>query len=83
MTYRRLVKPDTTGTGLVLEDNTDVTFNSVVALPVNTVVERDSSNFDVAEGDVVLVTLGRAGGDIYPEVGVLRISGIISKKPTV
>jgi len=83
MTYRRLVKPATTGTGLVLEDNTDVTFNSVVALPVNTVVERDSSNFDVAEGDVVLVTLGRADGDSYPEVGVLRISGIISKKPTV
>lgn len=81
MTYRQLVKPATGGTGLVLAD-TNLPFNSVVALPADTVVERDSDPFEVAEGDVVLVTLGRAAGDVYPEVGVLRISGIISKKTT-
>jgi hypothetical protein len=81
MSYRRLVKPATGGTALVLSD-TNLTFNSVAALPVDTVIERDSANFDTAEGDVVLVTLGRYAGDAYPEIGVLRISGIISKKTT-
>lgn len=78
MTYRRLVRPASGGTALLLSDNA-LTFNSVVALPPNTAIERDSSSFTVEEGDVVLVTLGRATGDVYPEVGVLRISGIISK----
>ena len=83
MSYRRLVQPATFGTALILSDvSPNLTFNSVVALPADTVVERDSSNFDIAEGDVVLVTLGRLAGDVYPEVGVLRISGIISKKTT-
>ena len=83
MSYRRLVQPATLGTALILSDvSPNLTFNSVVALPADTVIERDSSNFDIAEGDVVLVTLGRLAGDVYPEVGVLRISGIISKKTT-
>ena len=81
MTYRRLVQPAALGTPLIFSD-TSLTFNSVVALPADTVIERDSSNFDIAEGDVVLVTLGRAAGDVYPEVGVLRVSGIISKQTT-
>jgi hypothetical protein len=81
MTYRRLVRPASGGTALVLSDDA-LTFNSVVALPTNTAIERDSSSFTVVEGDVVLVTLGRAAGDVYPEVGVLRISGIISKNTT-
>lgn len=81
MTRRRLAKPAVGGTALVLSD-TSLPFNSVVALPSDTVIERDSDPFDVTEGDVVLVTLGRSAGDVYPEVGVLRISGIISKKTT-
>ncbi|NDD52793.1 hypothetical protein EBZ39_02765 [bacterium] len=80
MTYRRLGTPAITGTGLATTDTT-VNFNSAIALPINTAVERDSDNFAVAAGDIVLVTLGRAAGDAYPEVGVLRVSGIISKVP--
>lgn len=81
MTYRRLPRPATGGTALATTD-TELAFNSVIALPADTAVERDSDNFSIAEGDVVLVTIGRATGDAYPEVGVLRVSGIISKATT-
>lgn len=81
MTYRRLPRPATGGTALPTTD-TALTFNSVVALAADTAIERDSDNFSIAEGDVVLVTIGRTTGDVYPEVGVLRVSGIISKATT-
>jgi hypothetical protein len=78
MTYRRLPRPAAGGTTLATAD-TNLTFDSVVALNADTAIERDSDNFAVAEGDTVLVTIGRTTGDAYPEVGVLRIAGIISK----
>ena len=79
MTYRRLPAPALTGTALPTTD-TSLTFNSVVALPIDTVVSRDSASFSVDAGDTVLVTLGRYDdpADVYAEVGVLRITGIVS-----
>jgi hypothetical protein len=78
MTYRRLQKPAALGTALATTD-TAITFNSVVSLRVDTAVTRDSAAFDVAAGDTVLVTLGReySPSDVYAEVGLLRITGIV------
>jgi hypothetical protein len=78
MTYRRLQKPAALGTALATTD-TAITFNSVVSLRVDTAVTRDSLPFDVAAGDTVLVTLGREynPSDVYAEVGVLRLTGIV------
>ncbi len=78
MTYRRLPKPTTNGTQLPTTD-TNVAFNSVVALYIDHAVERDSAEFLVATGDTVLVTLGRTDSstDVYPEIGVLRVTGIV------
>ena len=78
MTYRRLQKPAALGTPLATTD-TAITFSSVVSLRVDTAVTRDSAAFDVAAGDTVLVTLGReySPADVYAEVGLLRITGIV------
>ena len=78
MTYRRLQKPAALGSPLATTD-TAITFNSVVSLRVDTAVTRDSAAFDVTAGDTVLVTLGReySPADVYAEVGVLRITGIV------
>ena len=78
MTYRRLQAPAAAGTPLATTD-TAITFNSVVSLRVDTAVTRDSLPFDVAAGDTVLVTLGReySPSDVYAEVGLLRITGIV------
>jgi hypothetical protein len=78
MTYRRLQKPAALGTPLATTD-TAISFNSVVSLRVDTAVTRDSAEFAVAAGDTVLVTLGReySPSDVYAEVGVLRITGIV------
>ena len=78
MTYRRLQAPATNGTALPVSD-TSIGFTSTVALPSDTAVVRDSEAFDVAAGDTVLVTLRRASNpaDVYAEVGLLRIDGIV------
>jgi hypothetical protein len=78
MSYRRIARPGTGTTALPTSD-TALTFNSVASPATDTAIERNSAQFAVAEGDVVLVTIGRTSGDAYPEVGVLRVSGIISK----
>lgn len=78
MSYRRIARPGT-GTTTLPSTDTALTFNSVASPPTDTAIERSSAQFAVAEGDVILVTIGRNSGDAYPEVGVLRISGIVSK----
>jgi len=78
MTYRRLAKPANAGTQLATTD-TPLSFNSVVELPIDTAIERDSDPFVIEAGDTVLVTLGREENetDVYPEVGILRVTGIV------
>jgi hypothetical protein len=78
MTYRRIQAPATNGTALPVSD-TAIGFTSNVTLPSDTAVVRDSEAFDVAAGDTVLVTLLRANNpaDVYAEVGLLRIDGIV------
>ena len=78
MSYRRLPSPAATGTQLPTTD-TDLTFNSVVSLRIDHATERDSASFAVTAGDTVLVTVGRSEStaDVYPEVGILRVTGIV------
>lgn len=78
MTKRRLPKPDSAGTQLPTTDDA-LTFNSAVSLKLDHATERDSAAFAVVAGDTVLVTLGRAesAADVYPEIGVLRVTGIV------
>lgn len=80
MSYRVISRPGTTiGTALSLPtSDTALTFDSEVNLPANTAITRDSSAIPVSSGDTVLVTIGRTLGDGYPEVGILRISGVLS-----
>lgn len=88
MSYRRIPKPGaTTGTAIALptseNESTDDTlvFNTAIPVAPNYAIICDSSLFDVLPGDTVLVTLERRAGDTYPEVGVLRMAGILSAVP--
>jgi hypothetical protein len=78
MSYRRLTRPGPSGVVLPTTD-TSLTFNSAVSVTSDKALEIESSAFEIAEGDTVLVTLGRAGSsDGYAaEVGVLRMAGIV------
>lgn len=78
MSYRRLPAPESAGTQLPTTD-TSLSFNSVVSLRIDHATERDSAAFNVQAGDTVLVTIGRADNvaDVYPEVGILRVTGIV------
>jgi hypothetical protein len=87
MSYRRLLKPGSnaeTAIALPLTEDDDnstegtLVFNTAIAVAANRAIIRESSLFDVAAGDTVLVTIGREAGGTYPEVGVLRIAGIVS-----
>jgi hypothetical protein len=87
MSYRRLLKPGAsaeTAIALPLAENDDnsaegsLVFDTAVAVAANRAIIRESSSFAVAAGDTVLVTVGREAGGTYPEVGVLRIAGIVS-----
>jgi hypothetical protein len=80
MSYRKLQKPGTTPTTAISLLNTDTPLNIDTALAVsaNAAIVRDSEAFSVTAGDTVLVTIGRTAGDTYPEVGVLRVAGILS-----
>lgn len=81
LTYRKINVPGTGATPLPASDDT-LTFpsngQSILVLR-DQVVQRDSGLFIVAPGDTVLVTIQRAYNvsDTYPEVGILRVSGII------
>lgn len=80
MSYRLLQRPGTTpATSLALPSaDTPLAFNSALAVAPNRAVVCDSASFTVSAGDTVLVTLARQAGGSYPEVGVLRVAGIIS-----
>jgi hypothetical protein len=87
MSYRRLLKPGgDASTAIVLttaenDDNSEegtLEFNTAIPVAANRAIIRESSPFEVLSGDTVLVTIGRATGDTYPEVGVLRIAGILT-----
>jgi hypothetical protein len=89
MSYRKLSKPGTTPATAILlpsteTDSTDGTlvFNTAQAVAPNRAIICESSAFSVASGDTVLVTLERLDGDTYPEIGVLRMAGILSVAPT-
>lgn len=80
MSYRRLPRPGAGGSVLLPTADTALAFNSVTTINPYTLIERESAEFTVSEGDVILVTIGRNAGDTYPaEVGVIRISGILFK----
>lgn len=78
MTYRRIAAPAVNGTALPTSDSA-ISFTSNISLPSDTAAVRDSAAFDVAAGDTVLVTLLRENNpaDVYAEVGLLRIDGIV------
>lgn len=85
MSYRKLSKPGTTpSTALALptseNESTDdsLVFNTALAVAPNRAIICDSSPFSVSPGDTVLVTVERRLGDTYPEVGLLRIAGMLS-----
>jgi hypothetical protein len=82
MTYRRLQKPGSSvSTALPLpveSEEQSLSFDTSVSLPANKAIIRDSESFPVLAGDTVLVTIARAAGDAYPEIGLLRIAGILS-----
>lgn len=79
MTRRIITKPPTPeadGQALPTTD-TALTFNSSANLYIDRAIQRDSAAFAVAEGDTVLVTLGRVEDNVYGEIGVLRVTGIV------
>jgi len=79
--YRILPRPaGTTQEPLILTDNTTpLTFASAVAVNADNAIEVQTAEFNVAQGDTVLVTLRRTATDTYTsEVGLLRLAGIIT-----
>jgi hypothetical protein len=88
VTYRALPRPDAgRQQALISVDEPALTFPSNVAVAANHVVEVESAQFNVNPGDTVLVTIQRAllGGnpDTYRgEIGLLRLSGIITNSGT-
>lgn len=85
MSYRKLTKPGITpATAIALptseNESTDdsLVFNTALAVAPNRAIVCESSAFSVAPGDTVLVTIERRLGDTYPEVGLLRVAGILA-----
>jgi hypothetical protein len=79
MTRRTLASPDPTltdGLGLATTDAA-LTFNSSANLFIDHAITRDSAAFSVAHGDTALITIGRAEDNVYGEIGVLRVTGIV------
>jgi len=84
MTYRILPMP-TTLTGrkqlITTETDPDVGFwpSAGLELLIDTAAQIESDEFDVDLGDTVLVTIGRGvENSAMPEVGILRITGVVS-----
>lgn len=78
MTRRTLPLPGTVADGIALATtDTPLTFNSSANLYIDRAIQRDSEEFSVAEGDTVLVTIGRTEDNVYGEIGVLRVTGIV------
>jgi hypothetical protein len=64
---------------LITADTVMSSLLAVGSMTADQVIQRDSEPFAVAEGNTVLITLGRAANsaDVYGEVGVLRVTGIV------
>jgi hypothetical protein len=88
-TYRIIPRPTAINGGtptVTLPQEADeklLSFASGVSVSANEIIEIESAQFSIAEGDTVLVTLIRqlenGGPDAYPgEVGLLRLSGIVT-----
>jgi hypothetical protein len=88
VTYRKLPRPAAgLQQALISADAPPIAFPSNVEIAANHVVEVESAQFNVSPGDTVLVTIQRAllGGnpDTYlGEIGLLRLSGIITNSGT-
>jgi hypothetical protein len=81
MSYRVLPAPaltNNTGIGLISAD-TPIAPLPAISLLMDKVIQRESAPFGVSQGDTVLFTIGRDENpaDVYGEVGVLRITGIV------
>jgi hypothetical protein len=79
MTRRLLVEPATSladGLQLATADSTLI-FNSAANLFIDHAIVRESAAFGVEEGDTVLVTIGRNADNVYGEIGVLRVTGVV------
>lgn len=83
LTYRRLLSPGNSTVELASAD-TNLSFPQSIALLRDRVTQKDSEPFTVAPGDTVLVTIQRPynAADTYPEIGILRVSGIITDAGT-
>ena len=85
MTRRVLKNPALTLTdGLTLPTtDTPLNFNSNANLFIDRAITRESEPFGgdegdlVEEGDTVLITIGRTEDNVYGEIGVLRVTGIV------
>lgn len=88
MTRRTLKLPALTSADGIGLETTDkpLTFNSSANLFIDRAITRDSVPFGddpddpddtVEEGDTVLVTIGRVEDNVYGEIGVLRVTGIV------
>lgn len=79
MTRRTLASPALTLTDGLSLATTDaaLTFNSSANLFIDRAITRDSAAFSVEHGDTVLITIGRTEDNVYGEIGVLRVTGIV------
>jgi hypothetical protein len=79
MTRRTLIEPAANlNDGVQLETtDTNLSFDSSASLYIDHAIQRDSDPFVVAEGDTVLITIGRVEDTVYGEIGVLRVTGIV------
>jgi hypothetical protein len=81
MSYRRIPKPGTTeGSSIATSGRRHpLILDTAVSLPAYSRT-RESNAFEVERGDTVLVTISRPSGGTYPEVGLLRIAGILKPR---
>lgn len=79
MTRRSLVAPpaDVADGQPLATTDTPLVFNSSASLFIDRAIERESAPFSIAQGDTVLITLGRNEDNVYGEIGVLRVTGIV------
>jgi hypothetical protein len=89
VTYRIIPRPPAISSGepnVTLPQEAaekSLTFVSSISVAANDIVEIESEQVSITEGDTVLVTIRRqldgGGPDAYPgEVGLLRMSGIVT-----
>jgi hypothetical protein len=79
MTRRLLGEPATSlADGLQLDTaDSPLIFNSAANLFIDHAITRESAAFSVNAGDTALVTIGRNTDNVYGEIGVLRVTGVV------